>query len=138
MCATNPGITLQKAEFKATYSDGTLIGDSNGIFRSDENGEVRISDLKPDKTVIVTEVTVPPGFTKDTQSQIIKLSDYDKPSNLGVPITKRGNAQVLASNLLTSSNYSFSLNVIPMQTGEYVTDIYFDFGVDFQSTTGPP
>ena len=99
---------------------------------------MRISDLKPDKTVIVTEVTVPPGFTKDTQSQIIKLSDYDKPSNLGVPITKRGNAQVLASNLLTSSNYSFSLNVIPMQTGEYVTDIYFDFGVDFQSTTGPP
>ena len=44
---------------------------------------------------------------------------------------------MLASNLLTSSSYSFSLNAIPMQAGEYVTDIYLDFGkvpVGFQST----
>ena len=48
--------------------------------------------------------------------------------------------QVLASNLLTSNNYSFALNAIPMQAGEVVTDIYFDFGkvpVGFQSVTGP-
>ena len=48
--------------------------------------------------------------------------------------------QVLASNLLTSNNYSFSLNAIPMQAGEVVTDIYFDFGkvpVGFQSTVNP-
>ena len=136
--------------------------------------------------------------------QIIKVSAYDKPSNLGVTITKRGNAevlagqtmrydltvantsnvplenfywhdkipydvarattlttgtysarlnyrilyktnyqttyQVLASNLLTSNNYSFALNAIPMQAGEVVTDIYFDFGkvpVGFQSVAGP-
>lgn len=129
---------------------------------------------------------------------------YDKPSNLGVTITKRGNAevlagqtmrydltvantsnvplenfywhdkipydvarattlttgtysarlnyrilyktnyqttyQVLASNLLTTNNYSFALNAIPMQAGEVVTDIYFDFGkvpVGFQSVAGP-
>ena len=48
--------------------------------------------------------------------------------------------QVLASNLLTSNNYSFALNAIPKQAGEVVTDIYFDFGkvpVGFQSITGP-
>lgn len=48
--------------------------------------------------------------------------------------------QVLASNLLTTNNYSFSLNAIPMQAGEVVTDIMFDFGkvpVGFQSVTGP-
>ena len=48
--------------------------------------------------------------------------------------------QVLASNLLTSNNYSFALNAIPMQAGETVTDIYFDFGtvpVGFQSVTNP-
>lgn len=28
VCATNPSVTLQNAEFKATYADGTLIGDS--------------------------------------------------------------------------------------------------------------
>ena len=73
VCATNPSVTLQNAEFKVTYSDGTLIGDSNGIFRSDENGEVRISGLKPDKTVIVTEVSAPPGFIIDTQAQSIQI-----------------------------------------------------------------
>ena len=38
VCATNPSVTLQNAEFKITYSDGTFIGDSNGIYRTDENG----------------------------------------------------------------------------------------------------
>lgn len=48
--------------------------------------------------------------------------------------------QVLASNLLTSNNYSFAINAIPMQAGEVVTDIYFDFGtvpVGFQSVAKP-
>ena len=161
----------------------------------------------------IVEVTAPAywqvsGKTFDEileySGQIIKVSDYDKPSNLGVVITKRGNAevlagsqmrydftiantsnvpldsyywhdriptdaaratvfttgtysarlhyrilyktnysgtyQVLASNLITSSSYSFSLNTIPMQAGEYVTDIYLDFGkvpVGFQSTSNP-
>ena len=142
--------------------------------------------------------------TLEYPGQIIKLSAYDKPASLGVSITKRGNAQVmagqsmrydltvantsnvplesffwhdkipydvarpttlttgtysarlnyrilyktnynasyqvLASNLLTSNNYSFALNAIPMQAGEVVTDIYFDFGkvpVGFQSTANP-
>ena len=142
--------------------------------------------------------------TLEYPGQIIKLSAYDKPASLGVTITKRGNAQVmagqsmrydltvantsnvplesffwhdkipydvarpttlttgtysarlnyrilyktnynvsyqvLASNLLTNNNYSFSLNAIPMQAGEVVTDIYFDFGkvpVGFQSVVNP-
>lgn len=161
----------------------------------------------------IVEVTAPAYWqvdptvhdvTLEYAGQIIKLSAYDKPSNLGVTITKRGNTevlagqsmrydltvantsnvplenfywhdkipydvarattlttgtysarlnyrvlyktnyqssyQVLASNLLTSNNYSFALNAIPMQAGEVVTDIYFDFGkvpVGFQSVTGP-
>ena len=161
----------------------------------------------------IVEVTAPAYWQVDSTihdvtleyaGQIIKLSAHDKPSSLGVSITKRGNAevlagqtmryditvantsnvplesfywhdkipydvarattlttgtysarlnyrilyktnytsdyQVLASNLLTSNNYSFSLNAIPMQAGEVVTDIYFDFGkvpVGFQSVTGP-
>ena len=142
--------------------------------------------------------------TLEYPGQIIKLSAYDKPSSLGVTLTKRGNSavmagsqmrydftvantsnvplesffwhdriptdianatvlstgtysarltyrilyktsysasyQVLASNLLSSNNYSFALNAIPMQAGEVVTDIYFDFGkvpVGFQSTANP-
>ena len=142
--------------------------------------------------------------TLEYSGQIIKVSDYDKPAGLGVTITKRSNAevlagnqmrydftvantsnvalenfywhdriptdaaramvistgtysarlnyrilyktnysgtyQVLASNLITTSAYSFSLSAIPMQAGEVVTDVYFDFGkvpVGFQSTSNP-
>ena len=161
----------------------------------------------------VKEVTAPAYWqvdptvhdvTLEYSGQIIKLSAYDKPARLGVTISKRGNAevlagqtmrydltvantsnvplenfywhdkipydvaratilttgtysarlnyrvlyktnyqssyQVLASNLLTSNNYSFNLNAIPLQAGEAVTDVYFDFGkvpVGFQSTVGP-
>ena len=31
VCSVNPSVTLQDAEFKVMYADGTLIGDSNGI-----------------------------------------------------------------------------------------------------------
>ncbi len=75
VCATNPSITLQNAEFKITYADGSVIGDSNGIFRTDENGEIRIEGLKPGKSVIVTEVQAPPGFIIDTQSQAIQIKE---------------------------------------------------------------
>ena len=161
----------------------------------------------------VVEVTAPAYWQLDSTvhdvtleypGQIIKISAFDKPSSLGVSITKRGNAsvlagssmrydftiantsnvdlesffwhdriptdiaratvlttgtysarlnyrilyktnyqtnyQVLASNLLTSNNYSFALNAIPVQAGEVVTDVYFDFGkvpVGFQSTANP-
>ena len=48
------------------YADGTLIGDSNGIYRTDETGEIRIPGLKPGKSVVVTEVRAPAGFILDT------------------------------------------------------------------------
>ena len=175
-----------------------------------DDGEYR-GELSLDHTTLHTEAS---GYwqvdgavhdvTLEYAGQIIKLSAYDKPAELGVSITKRGNTsvmagqqmkytitvantsnvaldnffwhdriptdvatgtvlttgtysarlnyrvlyktnyngnyQVLASNLLTSNNYSFALNAIPTQAGEVVTDIYFDFGkvpVGFQSVTAP-
>ena len=75
VCSVNPSITLQDAEFKITYADGTLIGDSNGIYRSDENGEIRIPGLKPGKSVVVTETRAPAGFIIDTQSQTVQIKE---------------------------------------------------------------
>lgn len=75
VCDVNPSITLQDAEFKIAYADGTLIGDSNGIFRTDENGEIRISGLKPGKSVVVTEARAPDGFILDTQSQTVQIKE---------------------------------------------------------------
>ena len=75
VCATNPSVTLPNAEFKVTYADGTLIGDSNGIYRTDENGEIRIEGLKPGKSVVVTETQAPAGFLIDTQSQTVQIKE---------------------------------------------------------------
>nr|WP_325215138.1 SpaA isopeptide-forming pilin-related protein [uncultured Oscillibacter sp.] len=75
VCSVNPSITLQDAEFKITYADGTLIGDSNGIYRTDAHGEIRIEGLKPGKSVIVTETRAPDGFIIDTQSQTVQIKE---------------------------------------------------------------
>ncbi len=75
VCSVNPSVTLQNAEFKVMYADGTLIGDSNGVYRTDENGEIRIFGLKPGKSVVVTETRAPDGYILDTQSQTIQVKE---------------------------------------------------------------
>ena len=75
VCSVNPSVTIANAEFKITYADGTLIGDSNGIFRTDEHGEIRVPGLKPGKSVIVTETRAPDGYLIDTQSQTVQIKE---------------------------------------------------------------
>ena len=75
VCSVNPSVTLANAEFKITYADGTLIGDANGIFRTDEHGEIRVPGLKPGKSVIVTETCAPDGYLIDTQSQTVQIKE---------------------------------------------------------------
>ena len=75
VCSVNPSVTLANAEFKITYADGTLIGDSNGTFRTDEHGEIRVPGLKPGKSVIVTETKAPDGYIIDTQSQTVQIKE---------------------------------------------------------------
>lgn len=206
---TAPGTPLAGAVYEISNARTGKVVD---YITTDARG-VAASKPLPLTCYKVVEVTAPAywqlgptvhDITLEYAGQIIKVSAYDKPSSLGVTITKRGNAevlagqamrydftvantsnvdledffwhdkipydvarattlttgtysarlnyrilyktnyqttyQVLASNLLTSNNYSFGLNAIPMQAGEVVTDIYFDFGkvpVGFQSTVGP-
>lgn len=206
---TAPGTPLAGAVYEISNARTGKVVD---YITTDARG-VAASKPLPLTRYKVVEVTAPAywqldptvhDITLEYAGQIIKVSAYDKPSSLGVTITKRGNAevlagqamrydftvantsnvdledffwhdkipydvarattlttgtysarlnyrilyktnyqttyQVLASNLLTSNNYSFGLNAIPMQAGEVVTDIYFDFGkvpVGFQSTVGP-
>lgn len=206
---TAPGTPLKGAVYEIVNARSGKVVD---YITTDARG-VAASKPLPLTRYQIREVTAPAYWqldptvhdvTLEYPGQIIKLSAYDKPSSLGVSITKRGNAQVmagqsmrydltvantsnvplesffwhdkipydvarattlttgtysarlnyrilyktnynasyqvLASNLLTGNNYSFALNAIPMQAGEVVTDIYFDFGkvpVGFQSTANP-
>ena len=206
---TQAGTPLQGAVYEISEARSGKVVD---YITTDARGVAASKPLPLGRYKIV-EVTAPAYWqvsgktfdeTLEYSGQIIKVSDYDKPSNLGVTITKRGNAealsgssmryditvantsnvplsnfywhdriptdaaratvlttgtysarlnyrvlyktnytanyQVLASNLLTTNSYSFSLNAIPTQAGEYVTDVYFDFGkvpVGFQSVASP-
>ena len=206
---TAPGTPLKGAVYEIVNARSGKVVD---YITTDARG-VAASKPLPLTRYQIREVTAPAYWqldptvhdvTLEYPGQIIKLSAYDKPSSLGVTITKRGNAQVmagqsmrydltvantsnvplesffwhdkipydvarpttlttgtysarlnyrilyktnynasyqvLASNLLTGNNYSFALNAIPMQAGEVVTDIYFDFGkvpVGFQSVVNP-
>ena len=206
---TAPGTPLEGAVYEIINARSGKVVD---YITTDARG-VAASKLLPLTRYQVREVTAPTYWQVDPKvhdvtleyaGQIIKLSAFDKAAQLGVSITKRGNAavlagsqmryditlantsnvdlesffwhdrfpsdiarptmlttgtysarltyrvlyktnysasyQVLASNLLTSNNYSFALNAIPMQPGETVTDVFFDFGtvpVGFQSVSNP-
>ena len=206
---TAAGTPLQGAVYEISNARTGKVVD---YITTDERG-VAASKPLPLTRYKIVEVTAPSYWqvdptvhdvTLEYAGQIIKISAYDKPADLGVSVTKRGNAsvlagstmrydftiantsnvdlesfyfhdriptdiaraatlttgtysarlnyrilyktnysasyQVLASNLLTSNNYSFGLSAIPLQAGEVVTDVYFDFGkvpVGFQSVQGP-
>ena len=81
---------------------------------------------------IPTDVTTATHLTTGTYNQRLNYRVLYK--------TNYNDYRVLASNLLTSNNYAFALNTIPLMGGEVVTDIYFEFGtvpVGFQSITKP-
>lgn len=206
---TTPGTPLKGAVYEIINARSGKVVD---YITTDSRG-VAASKPLPLTRYQIREVSAPVYWQVSAQvfdvtleyaGQIIKLNAYDKTAELGVSITKRGNAavlagnqmryditvantsnvdlesfywhdriptdvarattlttgtysarlnyrilyktnytanyQVLASNLLTSNNYSFALNAIPMQAGEVITDIYFDFGkvpVGFQSVSNP-
>ena len=205
----NSGTPLKGATYELVRERSGKVVD---YITTDARG-VAASKPLPLGRYLIREVSAPAYYRLSAETfdvtlryagQIIKLAAYNKPVELGVSITKRGNAQVmagqsmrydltvantsnvplesffwhdkvpydvarattlttgtysarlnyrilyktnynasyqvLASNLLTSNNYSFALNAIPMQAGEAITDIYFDFGkvpVGFQSVVSP-
>lgn len=73
VCSLNAAKLLADAEFKVTYTDGTLIGENNGIFRTDANGQFTIPNLTPGKSVSVTEIQAPDGFVLDSTPQTIVI-----------------------------------------------------------------
>ncbi len=63
---------LAGARFKVTTSGGTVVGNSNGEFVTDNNGEVLVSNLKPD-SYVVTELEAPKGYVRDDTPKTVKV-----------------------------------------------------------------
>ena len=69
----HPTKVLAGAKFRVQYTNGTLLGNDNGIFTTDENGQITIAGLEPKKTIIVTEIEAPAGYIIDGQAQTIDI-----------------------------------------------------------------
>ncbi len=92
---------LSGVEFKITYADGSYVAaeggklNSNGLFLTDRNGEIRISGVIG--TVVVTEEKTIPGYTINegertqtatvSESSTTTLTFYNSPAG-GLLITK--------------------------------------------------
>ena len=71
--AKNPTKVLAGAKFRVQYTNGTLLGNDDGIFTTDENGQITIAGLEPEKTIMVTEIEAPAGYIIDGQAQTIDI-----------------------------------------------------------------
>ncbi|MBR1567271.1 MAG: hypothetical protein IJ649_11000, partial [Oscillospiraceae bacterium] len=83
---------LPGAEFKVTTANGELTPDnegltsSNGLYLTDENGQITLSKLTP-ATYVISETKAPDGYALDNQTQTVvvgaadtqTISFYDEP-----------------------------------------------------------
>lgn len=63
---------LAGAKFKVTTADGTVVGNANGEFMTDSNGEILIPNVKPD-SYVVTEIQAPDGYEISEEAKTIKV-----------------------------------------------------------------
>ena len=73
---------MKDAEFKITTANGELVADnegmtsSNGLYTTDENGQIVLSKLLPG-TYIVTETRAPDNYRTDPKSQTVVVNAGD-------------------------------------------------------------
>lgn len=65
---------LSGAVFKVTNSEGIVVGEANGKYKTDSNGIIHITNL-PSDTYIVQEISAPEGYILDETTQTIKLKN---------------------------------------------------------------
>ena len=63
---------LMGAKFKVTTADGTVVGNANGEFITDGNGEILIPNVKPD-SYVVTEIQAPTGYEISEEAKTIQV-----------------------------------------------------------------
>lgn len=68
---------LAGAKFKVTDSDGTVVGNANGEYTTDNNGEILIPNLKPG-SYIATELEAPDGYVRDDTPKTIDIGTDGK------------------------------------------------------------
>lgn len=134
---------LSGAEFTVTTSDGKFIAtdggavSSNGIYTTDELGQIHITNIEAGTTVVVTETKAPDGYVIDTVSKTVKidaddtqtLTFYNKPSS-SLIITKldKETKEPLYGAVFEITDSTGA--VVGTSNGRYTTDIYGNIKVN--------
>ncbi len=67
---------ISGVQFRITDANGAPIGDTQGLFVTDEHGAIRLPEL-PEGTYTVTEVQAAPGYIQDDTGHTVTVSDGD-------------------------------------------------------------
>jgi len=69
----NDGSPLSGVEFFVSTSDGTVVGDANGKFVTDQAGTFLVEGIEPGTSLVVKETRSKPGYILDDVSQVAKI-----------------------------------------------------------------
>ena len=64
---------IEGVTFKVTSSDGTVVGENNGEFKTDRSGQIVITGLKPGVTITAQEIKTVSGFVLNDAPQSILI-----------------------------------------------------------------
>lgn len=118
------GNPLSGAQFKVTTSKGDVIGRNNGIFTTDSNGSITISDLAKG-SYIVEEVKAPDGYVLEEQSKTIAL-DYGKTYTLEFTNKKMTSLVIKKVDSISGEPLVGAKFVVEKQNGEHVGEYTTD------------
>lgn len=118
------GNPLSGAQFKVTTSKGDVIGRNNGIFTTDSNGSITISDLAKG-SYIVEEVKAPDGYVLEEQSKTIAL-DYGKTYTLEFTNKKMTSLVIKKVDSISGEPLVGAKFFVEKQNGEHVGEYTTD------------
>ena len=125
------GEVLPGAEFRVTTAAGCEVGldgvigtstlTQNGIFTTDAQGEIRISNLVPGAYVI-TEIKAPDGYVIDTPSTNVVIGSNGDTQTVIIKDTKKGNLVIEKYDSVTRQPLKGAQFKITTANGELVAD----------------
>lgn len=118
------GNPLSGAQFKVTTSKGAVVGTNNGIFTTDSNGSITISDLAKG-SYIVEEVKAPDGYVLEEQSKTIVL-DYGKTYTLEFTNKKMTSLVIKKVDSISGEPLVGAKFAVEKQNGEHVGEYTTD------------
>ncbi len=118
------GNPLSGAQFQVTTSKGAAVGTNNGIFTTDSNGSITITNLEKG-SYIVEEVKAPDGYVLEEQSKTIEI-DFGKTYTLEFTNKKMTSLVVKKVDSVTGEPLVGAKFLVEKQNGEHVGEYTTD------------